>query len=144
MKCSIGIRLVPRLLLSCLVCLVGCEGSGRASVTGKVTLDGQPLELGVITFQPEEGTASPSSGGDIVNGSYEVFRAGGPMAGTFRVEVNALRKTGRQIPAGSPAPPGTMVDEYVEAIPAQYNRQTILRAEIRQGKNVHDFAVTSQ
>ena len=124
----------------------GCSsGPQRSSITGRVTLDGEPLEKGAIVFQPDKQTKSPSSGGDIVNGTYHVLQAKGPMAGVFRVEISALRKSGRKIPAGSPAPPGTLVDEYVDAIPAKYmGESSTLTAEINAGNNVHDFALTSK
>ncbi len=42
----------------------GCGSADRANVSGKVTLDGQPLETGSIAFEPIEGTQSPSAGAD--------------------------------------------------------------------------------
>ena len=136
--CRIGFVLLLPLLAS-------CEGNQRASITGKVTLDGEPLEKGVITFQPVGDTKSPSSGGDISQGQYTVLQTKGPMAGVFRVEINALRKSGRKIPAGSPAPPGTMVDEYVNAIPAKYAGElSILSVEVKPGTNVYDFVDVTQ
>ena len=124
----------------------GCDsGPQRASITGRVTLDGEPLEKGVIVFQPDKQTKSPSSGGDIVSGTYQVLQAKGPMVGVFRVEISALRKSGRKIPAGSPAPPGTMVDEYVDAIPAKYTGESsTLTAEIKAGNNVYNFELSSK
>src|SRR6266446_4970450 len=103
----------------CLV-LAGCGSDNRGAVSGKVTLDGQPLKKASIAFIPMEGTQSPSSGGTIENGTYAIERAKGPMAGSYRVEIRAPTATGKKILAGSPAPPGTMVDEVKEAVPCTW------------------------
>jgi hypothetical protein len=114
------------------------------AVSGKVTLDGEPVETGSISFVPIEGTQSPTAGAEIIDGEYEIPSAGGPKLGVFRVEIRSQRKTGKKIQAGSPAPPGTMVDETVEAIPRQYNKQSKLRAELKPGANPLDYELTSK
>ena len=121
----------------------GCSGQ-RGGVAGKVTLDGAALETGSISFLPIEGTESPTAGAVITNGAYEIPRDKGPMPGIFRVEIRAQRKTGNKIPAGSPAPPGTLVDETVEAIPARYNKESTLRAEVKAGANPLNFELSTK
>jgi hypothetical protein len=53
-----------------LITLAGC-GSSDASISGKVTLDGVPLERGFINVMPADGGSAPA-GGEITNGSYSV------------------------------------------------------------------------
>ncbi len=65
------------------------------------------------------------------------------MAGKYRVIIRSQRKTGKKIAAGSPAPPGTLVDETVEAVPDRYNKQSQLRAEVKVGNNPLNFELTS-
>jgi hypothetical protein len=134
----------PLLALLALALCLGCAREDRVAISGKVTLDGQPVEAGSISFVPIDGTQSPTAGAEIVDGDYEVAAAQGPRAGAFRVEIRSQRKTGRKIPVGSPAPPGTMADETVEAIPKQYNKQSKLRADLKQGNNPLDFTLTSK
>jgi hypothetical protein len=56
------------------------------------------------------------------------------------VRIVALRKTSRKIPAGSPAPAGTMVDEVIQCIPKQFNDESTLRIQVTAGRsNTHDF-----
>jgi hypothetical protein len=137
--CRFGFALV------CLFLTCGCGmGDKRAAISGKVTLDGAAIESGSITFQPSEGTQSPSAGTAITQGSYQIPRAQGPLPGVYRVEITAQRKTGNKIAAGSPAPPGTLVDEVVEVVPARYNAQSTLRSEVRPGNNPLDFNLTSK
>ncbi len=63
---------------------------------------------------------------------------------TFRVEIRAQRKTGNKIAAGSPAPPGTMIDETEEAIPARYNNESTLRVDVTTGRNSHEFKLATK
>jgi len=131
-------------ILTTALCCWGCgPGGDRAGVSGKITLDGQPLPSGSIAFEPIEGTQSPSAGAEIRDGSYAIDRDKGPTSGKFRVKINSQRKTGKKIAAGSPAPPGTLVDETVEAVPARYNKQSQLRAELKAGSNPVHFELTS-
>ena len=53
-------RVASLAVASCLLTLVGCSGteSEAATASGMITLDGQPLDAGVITFVPVEGTQS--------------------------------------------------------------------------------------
>lgn len=147
-RASCYARLLNGLSLSALIiCLTaGCGGGGNPDlhgVKGTVTLDGQPLETGTVAFDPEMGTTGPNSGGEIINGSYEIPAASGLKLGSYEVTIRSFRKTGRQIPAGEPAPPDAMVDEVAQFIPKKYNAPTTLRAEIKAGENTHDFALSS-
>ena len=81
-----------------MVALAGCSGRGgpeRASVSGSVTLDGQPVTDGLITLYPAGGTNGPSVGGSIQDGRYSIAAAKGPYLGRYRVEINWPRKTGK-------------------------------------------------
>ena len=127
-----------------LIVTAGCGGSNRAAVTGEVTLDGQPVEGGMISFIPADGAAGPPAWGKIEEGRYSIPAREGPPLGTSRVEIRWTRKTGRKLPAVPPAPPGEMIEETVEAVPARYNAQSKLEAEVQGGKNTFDFKLKSQ
>jgi hypothetical protein len=94
--------------------VLGC-GSGAKSpiplkkVTGSVTIDGQPLEAGTITFMPVTGTNS--STGEIVQGKFTLStfsKDDGAPAGDYKVAVMAW------------ATPPEMGVEGVPAIPKHY------------------------
>jgi len=121
------------------LCL-GC--SSGDTIEGNVTFDGQPVERGSITFEPASGTG-PSAGGTVQNGRYEIDMAG-VISGEMIVRISAVRSTGKKIAAGPPEPPGTLVDEVRPFIPAAYNEQSTLKAEVKPGKVVQDFTLKSQ
>jgi hypothetical protein len=134
----------------CGICLViatciGCgkKGPQRAAVSGHVTLDGQPINEGVIQFLPIEGTIGPEAGGVIANGQYDIVQQHGPVVGKARVELRASKKTGRKIqdPTGRP---GTLTDEYTEMFPPNSNTNSSLVREIKDGLNKLDFDIRTK
>lgn len=116
----------------------GPSGPERAEVFGTVTFDGEPISQGSISFLPQEGTNGPSAGGLIVDGKYDVSERG-PALGSYRVEIQSSRKTGKKIEAGPPSPPGTMIDEIEMYIPTKYNRESGLTVEVKSGRNEFNF-----
>jgi len=133
-----------RFLLCCvaLLALIGCSGeSDRQSLEGTVTLDGEPLSEGAITFRPMPGTEGPTAGGPIRDGQFSIASDQGTFAGTFRVEISAHKKTGRKIPGAL----GGEVDETVSIIPERYNRQSELTADVEKGAaNEFEFELTAR
>jgi hypothetical protein len=115
------------------VLLAGCgqEGPELAEVSGRVTLDGQPLELVDVVFQPSDGTP-PSTGRTDADGRYQLLYKRGMMGArtgehTVRIDFTS------NIVANPPK------------IPARYNTATELRREVKAGDdNVFDFELTSE
>ncbi len=134
--------LLTIMALSSLLTLQGCgfDKSGCAP-HGAITLDGNPLVDGSILFLPQGNTKSPSSGAAIVDGKYAVAANKGLLAGSFRVEITSIRKTGKQIVVH-----GTeKVDEFENIIPARYNTKSELSANIAADKPaIYDFALSSK
>jgi hypothetical protein len=113
----------------------------REAVSGKVTLDGKPLERGTISFLPA--TQSPTPGMvSIVGGSYSMPKAYGLVPGSYKVSISSSDSTGPaekfgDVPGKTPPPPK-------ELIPTRYNSDTTLTAEVKQGaSNSFDFDLTS-
>src|SRR5262245_18959841 len=135
-------------VLVCWTCLAlaasGCNGSQRAAVKGKVTVDGFPLPEGTISFVGDP-SAGPSAGDRIANGEYSIPADMGPLPGEYKVQIRAFRATGRKVWDGmgddrAPASQKRMVEEMEPYLPAKYNDRTELRATIVGGKvNVCDF-----
>ena len=121
--------------------VAGCSDTSRQGIEGQVTLNGVPVADGEISFMPQQGTESPTAGGTIVHGAYRVDSVKGVLPGQYRVEIRGLRKTGRKVqpPVGDP------VDEVENIIPANYNDQSVLTAEVTSdGPNRFDFELKSK
>ncbi len=135
------------LLLGVICGLAGCGGSSgpqRGAISGIVSFDGEQVDQGSILFLPTGGTKGPSSGSVITDGRFSIPQAKGPVVGMYRVEVHWPRKTGKKREAGSPAPPGTMIDEVAEAIPPVFNTKSTLEQRVESGENEIVIELTSK
>ena len=129
--------------------LIGCGGSSdslpRQAVSGSVTLDGKPLEAGSITFDPADpGQPNPVSGyATISGGSYSIATANGLTPGSYRVSI--VSSAGDAAPAATEAPGAPPRKAPKEAIPAKYNKNSTLKAEVKpSGTGPLDFELTSK
>lgn len=132
-------------LLVCLA-LAGCgprdyEGTQRYPLSGKVTYDGVPIDWGSISFLPKAEGGQRVSGGMITDGTYSVPEAKGANAGLYRVEIRWLKRTG-----GKYRDPdsGEMLDQRKEALPARYNVESVLTAEVSAKQTQFDFDLKSK
>jgi hypothetical protein len=120
------------LLLATLGMVLGCNaGPRKYPVSGTVTLDGKPVDGGFVYFIPLDPSVS-SDAGKIEAGLFH-FEA---RDGKVRVEIRASR----EVP-GKRSPMGNIRKE--EYIPARYNRQSQLEAEVLPRDNVYEFQLTS-
>src|SRR5262249_32172402 len=104
--------------------IVGCNSQGpTASIYGTVTLDGEPLEKGTITF------TSVDSGGAICSGviSRGQYSVDNVLAGKNRVEVTATSSA----PSGSAADSGAR-PTYEEAMRRQQEMRNISDAAMKK------------
>ena len=115
----------------------GCSGSGPATVEGTVTLNGEPLKEGVVTFVPADPTASGTAGAPIKDGK---FRAEVPR-GEMRVQISAPKVVGKRKAYDTPDSP--VVDIVDELIPARYNVQTQLKVTVTSSGQKETFELTS-
>jgi len=130
-------------LLATLALLCGCNG-GKVEVRGMVKVDGQPLTEGSISLEPADGQG-PTTGGMIQAGKYELVGEAAAVPGEKIVRIVGLRKTGKMVPAGPPAPKGTLIAELVQCVPPNYNDKSSLRVDVVPGKaNQHDFNLDSR
>jgi hypothetical protein len=120
----------------------GSDGIARQVVSGRVTLDGKPLDHGEITLNPIE--AGPSAGGTIRDGLFTIERSSGPSAGKYRVMIMAIRPTGRRV-RDADGPPGSTVAELANVVPDRYNTRTELEIDVKsEGPNQYTFELSSK
>jgi hypothetical protein len=109
----------------------GCQGSSEGTLHGRVTLNGQPVASGAITFTPVDGQTATASC-LIKDGQY-----------TARVPVakHKVTITSPQAEKGAKTPASTLEDGPAvhETIPEKYNTKTELMVEVQPGTHEHAF-----
>jgi hypothetical protein len=128
-KFKIDVRPIGCMLL--VMSFAGCAKTGAdvAPVTGRITLDGQPLASADIVFQPAD-SKPPSSGRTDANGHYQlVYKRGvlGGVVGSNTVQITISSDV-------VPNPP---------TIPARYNTESQLTKEVKSGSNEFNFDLTT-
>lgn len=132
-------RVVCVLLLGVVLSLPGCGSSKpplpRAGASGTVTVNGQPASNLLIAFVPQGNVKGPRSSALVTDGKYSLDERVGPLVGPMRVEITtALEEDEPRDGKLKPVTP--------ERIPAQYNLNSQLKAEIKlDGPNTFDFSL---
>lgn len=121
--------------------LSGCGDAnplGRKAISGKVTLDGQPLERGSVTFVPlAEGGVG--SGAVITDGTLSIPAAKGLPPGEYLVRIHAAGETSAPPPTG---PPGAAPPPAIELVPANWNTQSEQTVTVTgDGENQFTFPI---
>lgn len=113
------------------IVLAGCGGDFPQDVTGTISLNGKPLPDGKIYFVPTDGT--PPAVADVNAGAFELKA----RSGSYKVEVRMFRD---RVPW-----PGEPHDRQINVIPARFNAETTLSAEVKPGEVNHfTFAVEAR
>ncbi|MFM8892413.1 MAG: hypothetical protein ACKOTB_12465 [Planctomycetia bacterium] len=114
----------------------GCGGThGTGTVTGVVTLNGEPLPAARVRFQPESGGAPAAAVTDEA-GRYELRLSRsrlGAVTGEHVVEITTFRKGNPDAEPPKPAEP--------ERLPRRYNVASELKATVQPGGNTVDFSL---
>jgi hypothetical protein len=115
------------------VLLSGCAqttGPELGSVTGRVTMNGKPLENVRVLFWL--GHSRPSEGITNSSGRYELrytVNQDGALLGEHKVRISTA----------IPRPDDTMAPERV---PPAFNSQSDIVREVKRGSNVFDFDIS--
>lgn len=121
----------------CLILVIaGCGRGHGGAVSGRVTLDGKPLDTGTVTFHPTGGGPT-AYGGIHPNGTYRVKTGTqqGLPPGEYRVTVLAATEP----PTDGPSVPGQMIT------PARYAdpNQSGFQFTVARGSNQIDLELNS-
>ena len=122
-------------IVSTTAILPGCgsDGPPLGSVSGTVTLDGEPVPNAFVVFTPE-GAGRPSQTKTDASGEFTLSftgSEGGALIGTHQVTVST-----EDIPdEGEPVP---------ERIPAKYNTEGSISVTVKDGPNDIPLELTSQ
>jgi hypothetical protein len=125
--------------------VAGCgreyDGPRRFPLSGRVTIDGEPIDAGTISFIPPSESGQRVSGGLILEGAYAVTEEMGANAGPYRVEIRWQKKTGRKY---RDRDSGDMVDERKEGLPPRFHAQSELAVEVSAKQTTFDFDLKSK
>lgn len=143
-------RLFGNSLLSVVVVLIACgcagpEGPVTVTVTGSVSLDGKPVPSGQIIFYDVAG-AEKAYAGVITDGEFSFPST----AGQKKVSISSPQEVAGSstIVGGTPGDPVSAENpapQILESIPAKYNDQTELTADVTTtGDNTFPFELTSK
>jgi len=136
---------IYRLVASFCLCsaLAGCaehQGPKQFPLSGKVSVDGTPMELGSISFIPKSDTQRVS-GGTVLDGTYTVDVGRGANAGLYRVEIRWQKPTGKKY---RDRDSGEMMDVRKEGLPKRYHAESVLTADVSEEQTVFDFDLQSK
>lgn len=93
-------------LLSLLWGLAGCSSGNVGSVTGQVTVDGAPVQMGSLDFKPVSNPTSRGAGAAISAGRFELGEGHGLQPGKYAVTAQVSKSTGKTFndPQKGPVP----------------------------------------
>ena len=117
---------------ACLLSPIGCRTSdsrlpNRDGVSGTVTLDGQKVDGGTITFFSEKDVAAGiQASASIKDGRYEIL----VTPGLKKVKINQTVETRPNV--------------FEDLIPAKYNSKTTLEADVSQENKQFDYELLSK
>lgn len=117
------------------VCYAGCGPSNIGQVTGRVTLDGKPLPVAMLEFQPA--TGAPSYAETDRDGNYvAMYRVDqqGALVGEHTVRITTAGEVTNE--------QGDTVNVR-EQVPPWYNMHSQLKIQVERGHNAHDFELST-
>lgn len=117
------------------VLTAGCGAGDWGTATGRVTLDGEPLKQGVVSFHPAGSDATAY--GQVNDGSFTVNtgQKSGLKAGSYIVTVSATS-----------VPPSGSNQVAKLLTPQKYASKATsdLKAEVKPSSNQFEFALRSK
>jgi hypothetical protein len=137
-----AVRVLTGSIMGSLLVAMGCGDSGTPAnvgrVSGRVTLEGQPLAGALVTFAPVKQGGSTSLAKTDSAGKYTL----GYASGVSGAEIGENRVSVSTYDEGNPDsdPPRSAVPEKV---PTKYNSKTELKVEVKAGSNTFDFPLDS-
>ena len=130
-------------LVVCLFLLgqVGCGNKYGATVAGKVTLDGEPVPTGRVTFARIGSTETPAMSDIASDGAFSLTTNSetGAVPGEYRVAIQAFK------PIEGLAPGERSFESPVPLVPQQYLsvETSGLTHTVKPGSNRIDLKLTS-
>ncbi|QDV53607.1 hypothetical protein [Gimesia fumaroli] len=118
--------------------LAGCGGNADGpklvTVSGNITLNGEPLPEGDVIFRAADGKGHAYAG-KIKDGSYSIETE----VGTKKVEIKSMKEVPGKTTEDNP---GEVVNAREQVVPAKYNSESTLEFTVTEaGSDSADFAL---
>jgi hypothetical protein len=130
-------------ILCCSIACLGTVGSGcsggpgysHATVAGTVTVDGDPVPKGHITFSPAGGSQGPVTGAPIENGKYrcEAVPVGSHVVTFIAQAAEPVKIMDHATGTEQLVPQNILPQAYQQGVPV----------EVEEGEIVRDFEMTT-
>lgn len=139
---TVTIRITILFFIFMLPTLTGCSQAPSdqpplGTVSGVITLDGEPLKYALVLFLPADGRASSaetdSEGRYALNYSEDYP---GAQIGAHTVQITTFQEFDHPTDPDRPARP--------ELLPAKYHQKTELTADVQPGTNEINFELVSK
>jgi hypothetical protein len=128
-------------LAICMFSGCGTKGPERLEVSGRVIFKDQPLDEGIIEFEPLDGQGT-KSGAIVTKGEYQIPRDKGLSPGRYKVTIVAgdgVSGSGKAEPTSPP--PGATPGK--ERIPPEFNvKSNVVREVTKDKPNKFDFKIS--
>jgi len=121
--------------------LAGCGGAvgpELATVTGRITLDGQPLPKARVVFQPAGPNSSPSIAETRDDGTFELMYrrdVAGAMIGAHTARITTAALVTDDSGKETPIP---------EKLPPRFHKNSGLSFEVKPGENTFEIPLDSK
>jgi hypothetical protein len=138
-------RVITSLAAALSLAVAGCGGSDgppRHAASGRVTLDGTPLDDASIVFEPQ-GEGGLVASAAIVDGRFQWTEENGPAAGDYHVRVNPDAVEESEALAIVQQKKRQSIEKV--QVPARYQRPGALSATVSpDGPNEFEFPLKSR
>lgn len=131
--------LCAALTLSSTLLLTGCGAAttgGNVAISGRVTLKGQPLDRGTITFTSVDPSKQLMTGGQIQNGQFHIPADKGLPPGRYRVRISSPVGGVEVRPGEAPGESDVLAEER---IPPEWGANSQQEVEIKPGERSVTF-----
>lgn len=110
----------------------------RTAVSGVVSLDGEPVKDGQVSFEPAQGASGKMEFGIIADGKYSIPEQFGLAPGEYLVRITGNRATGKMAEpdAFTEASQENSLEIMEQYIPPQFNTGSNLKVQIEPVEHV--------
>lgn len=135
------------LMVATALTLVGCspKPTQRVAVSGRVTLDGRPLDRAVIRFVPTVSKGNRQTGAEVIHGEYAISAEDGVSVGRNRVEFGEYHPPDFDAEVFGRSHGASQRNSDASRIPERYSRRSDLFVTVPEtGVTKFDFDLRSK